>query len=272
MGALESKGIEGNQTPNTHRKLLRDPRSPTTGIDRTPISVENGMDNARVGSEVDLCSTPVKKADYFVDPRSPNCPRTPIPLSDPRSPCETVARTPIFLKYSTEKESDNTDTFVFNVKQTPSPPTIEVTNDTVQTTVVSLNKEIAAITEGFKQISTPEYDDELATLERTNTKKDVIYRDEQTDKNELLKKAKTNRPSLKKINKKKIQELSQGQQRSPLATRNHHSDSPVFTNKTRTYVRLDRNSGEFRKRQNSLGSTGTRLSAKFEIFTEKENV
>ncbi|XP_033097733.1 cell division cycle-associated protein 3-like isoform X2 [Anneissia japonica] len=284
MGGLESKSVTGNCTPTSHRKLLVDPRSPTTGIDRTPIAVEKSMGETLRVCETDLNVTPTDE-HFLEDPRSPNCPRTPIPLNDPRSPCGAVTRTPIFVKPPSGQESDDKadpEKFVFTIKQTPSPPKIVTTEYTSEmeqstgqaasTSKATVHSKIEDVTECLKQISTPEYDEELTTLVRSNMKNDVIYRDQHTDTKELPKKPKSNRPSLKKIQKKKIQEMSQGQQRSPLATRNHHSDSPVVSSKTRTYIRLDRNTSDFRKRQNSLGSTGTRLSAKFEIFTEKENV
>ncbi|XP_022099965.1 uncharacterized protein LOC110984265 isoform X3 [Acanthaster planci] len=91
-----------NHTPLSQRRLmkLRDPRSPTDGVQRTPIVVPKP-------GEVD---------DSFEDPRSPTAKiaRTPIPDdTDPRSPTEGVSRTPCPFTYPDPRSP------TINVPRTP---------------------------------------------------------------------------------------------------------------------------------------------------------
>ena len=84
----KSRDEDGSDhTPVTDRRLmkLRDPRSPSDGVQRTPIIVPKP-------GEID---------DSFEDPRSPTSKiaRTPIPDTDPRSPTAGVTRTPCPFTY-----------------------------------------------------------------------------------------------------------------------------------------------------------------------------
>ncbi|XP_072040060.1 uncharacterized protein [Amphiura filiformis] len=115
MGTSESKHIDESQrldtshpsedeshmTPPVNKRLMKltDPRSPTDGVDRTPIVAEKPGSTDDTKTQVlriDTHATP--EATEAPDPRSPSCnvARTPQPFTfdDPRSPSGAVARTP----------------------------------------------------------------------------------------------------------------------------------------------------------------------------------
>ena len=116
MGASDSKHTDESQqlrsghhseddtrTPPINKRLMKltDPRSPTDGVDRTPIVTEKptGGENHHHATplRIDTSVTP-EPEDAPHDPRSPSCnvARTPQPFAfnDPRSPSGNVSRTP----------------------------------------------------------------------------------------------------------------------------------------------------------------------------------
>ncbi|XP_038061457.1 uncharacterized protein LOC119732132 [Patiria miniata] len=267
---------DGNHTPLSNRRLvkLRDPRSPTDEVQRTPIIVPKP-------GEVD---------DSFEDPRSPTTKiaRTPIPETDPRSPTEGVSRTPCPFTYPDPRSP------TVNVPRTPMVKESEpdkfqmpsvgkhesiaeeggdddvqnVSNNNSSDTALLIHRshtseepEAASVASGTHKPSRENMPDTGHTDEGDCQKASLIASEKGPSK-------KTRRPSLTKSIKAKINGTLPAPPRSPLSTRNLDKDAPTVQ------VRMGDSAITYNKmgsRRRQASGTPTRLVGKYEPMIDKEN-
>ncbi|XP_071806103.1 uncharacterized protein [Asterias amurensis] len=286
-------GGDGNHTPLTNRRLvkLRDPRSPTDDVSRTPIIVP------KPGLSTD---------DSFEDPRSPTIKiaRTPIPDTDPRSPTEGVTRTPCPFTYPDPRsptinvartpmlQQDNKSTGKFEMPPAVQPETIAETHeeeqnlssnnsnsdDTARLIDQSQPKPDPLLSQehssekGLVQIDTPEYEQQLSKMvEEQRLTEETVEDDSQ--KTSLIASSnghsrKSKKTGLKLSLTAKIHGSQTAPPRSPLSTRNLEKDvHSVSLHSGQGLIIYDKTGS--RRRQNS--GTPTRLVGKYEPMLDKEN-
>ncbi|XP_022099964.1 cell division cycle-associated protein 3-like isoform X2 [Acanthaster planci] len=233
-----------NHTPLSQRRLmkLRDPRSPTDGVQRTPIVVPKP-------GEVD---------DSFEDPRSPTAKiaRTPIPDdTDPRSPTEGVSRTPCPFTYPDPRSP------TINVPRTPvhkeCQPGEELEAANLASVTKNPSRDIGQDCHDGMAPDTCSLPSEADDCQKIG----LIASDKGPSK-------KSRRPSLTKSIKAKINGTHSVPPRSPLSTRNLERDDPaarlLMGNDVITYSKVG-------SRRTQASGTPTRLVGKYEPMIDKEN-
>ncbi len=289
----DAAGGDANHTPLSNRRLvkLRDPRSPTDDVTRTPIIVP------KPGTSTD---------DSFEDPRSPTIKiaRTPIPDTDPRSPTEGVSRTPCPFTYPDPRSPtinvartpmlQQEDTGKFEMPAAVQQETIDETPEEEQNeSSNNSNSDMARLIDqsqpdenpqpdplpsrehsnqnGLVQIDTPEYELQLSKMVEDQRLTEEAVEDSQ--KTSLIASSnghskKSRKTSLKLSLTAKIHGSQTGPPRSPLSTRNLEKDVPSVTLHSGHGLIVYDKAGS-RRRQAS--GTPTRLVGKYEPMLDKEN-